>query len=216
MHGTDSTVRRRRTSPARSAAVVAVVAGALCLIGLGGCTGPADDPPGASVDPSPLETLVSLAAERLGNGEAAAASKWGTEVRVDDADRVAEVIAGVRSLAGQHAVAPEFAEQVFLDQIDATESIQFSRFAEWKLDPSAAPIEHPDLTDVRSDIDKLTEAMLVQLGEQHYLLTSADCADARDRALRAVTEHRNLDALYERALTRATASYCINAPSPAP
>ena len=198
--------------PARSAAVIA---GALCLVGFGACTGSPDLSPEASVAPSPLETLVSLAAERLRSAEAAAAAKWGTEVRVDDADRAAEVIAGVRSLAAQHAVAPEFAEQVFLDQIDATESIQFSRFSEWKLDPSAAPIEHPDLADVRSDIDRLTEAMLVQLGEQHYLLTSADCADARDRALRAVTEHRSLDALYERALIRATASYCINAVPPA-
>lgn len=190
-----------------------VLVGALAIAALSSCASLPPSPTRAA-EPSPLDSLVSFAAERLRSAENAAAAKWETDGRVHDPAREQEVLAGVRALAGQHDVAPEFAELVFIDQIQATESIQYTRFAEWKLTPTEAPVERPDLTDVRAEIDRLTEAMVAELSGNRHVLASADCADARDRALRTATHELELTRLYERALTRATQSYCVNAKSP--
>ncbi|MDR5699850.1 chorismate mutase [Agromyces aerolatus] len=207
MQRTPALERRRRT-------LLAVLAGCLCIAALSSCASPPDGASAPTTAPSPLETLVNLAAERLGSAEDAAASKWGTETRIDDPAREQQVLDNVRVLAGQHELSPELAEQIFFDQIQATESIQYTRFSEWVLDPTAAPVERPDLTGVRSTIDRLTEAMVLELSANQPVLLSDGCGDARDRAVRSVARSHQLDALYERALERATKSYCVDAATP--
>ncbi|WP_308799645.1 chorismate mutase [Agromyces silvae] len=201
------------SGPHRHRGMHAVAVGAFAIAALSGCVSlpPA---PAPSAESTPLDALVGLAAERLASAEGAAAAKWQTEARVDDPARTQEVLAGVRALAGQHDVAPEFAELVFIDQIQATESIQYARFAEWKLSPTEAPVERPKLTDVRADIDRITEAMIAELSGNRHALTSPDCTTVRDRALRSTVQNLELSDLYERALTRATQSYCVNAETP--
>ena len=46
------------------------------------------------------------------------------------------------------ASTPTSVRRIFTDQIDATEAIEDTRFAQWKLDPESAPGVAPDLAGV--------------------------------------------------------------------
>ncbi|RJG34874.1 chorismate mutase, partial [Streptococcus pyogenes] len=102
----------------------------------------------------------------------------------------------------------DYVTRVFGDQIRATEAIEYSRFASWKLNPGEAPADAPDLTASRAAIDDLSRTMLTALAADWPLLHSPACAALLADARRAVVGDRRLDTLYQRALTSATQSYC--------
>jgi chorismate mutase len=160
------------------------------------------DPPGA------LFALVDAAAQRLQTADPVAASKWVTNTAVDDPARVRQVVAAVTSAATANHIDPGYVRQVFNDQINATDAIEYSRFAQWKLDPGHAPTAAPDLSASRSVIDGLNRQMVNQLASHWELLRSPTCTDELDDATKAVTDTRQLDDLYQRALSFATRSYC--------
>jgi chorismate mutase len=160
------------------------------------------DPPGA------LFALVDAAAQRLQTADPVAASKWLTNTAVDDPARVRQVVAAVTSAATANHIDPGYVRQIFNDQINATDAIEYTRFAQWKLDPGHAPTAAPDLSASRSAIDALNRQMVSQLALHWELLHSPTCADELEDATNAVTGARQLDDLYQRALSFATHSYC--------
>lgn len=159
-------------------------------------------------DPSPLAVLVDVAAQRLQTADPVAASKWLTKGSIEDAARAEQVIAAVTAQAATTAVDPGYVERVFADQIAATEAVEYSRFAQWKLDPAGAPTTAPDLSASRSAIDALNRQMVDEIGAQWSVLRSPGCARARDEAVAEVADARQLDAVYRQALSFATRSYC--------
>ncbi len=168
----------------------------------------ASAPAARATEPGALTNLVAAAAERLQTGDPVAASKWLTKGNIEDPERVAQVRTAVTAQAVAAGVDEDYVWQVFSDQIAATEAIQHSRFAQWKLDPAAAPTDAPDLSASRAAIDALNRQMVAEIAAQWQLLRSPDCAGARDEAVAVVADTRQLDALYRQALGFATGSYC--------
>jgi chorismate mutase len=159
-------------------------------------------------DPNPLGRLVDLAAQRLQTADPVAASKWTTGGDITDPPRVAQVLDTVSADAAASRVDDGYVRQVFTDQIDATEAVEYGRFAQWKLDPAGAPTTSPDLTASRSVIDALNKEMVTEIAAQWDSLRSPTCPTDLEGARDGVADARQLDSLYRQALTYATHSYC--------
>lgn len=165
-------------------------------------------PPARAEAPGPLTALVDAAAERLQIAEPVAAYKWSAHAAIEDPVRVEQELAILREDATSQHIDPDYIAQVFDDQINATEAIEYRRFADWKLNPVGAPPAPPDLSAPRAAIDALNTKILSQVVLNWSLLHSPACArslaDARDGAIRV----RGFGDLYQQALTTATRSYC--------
>jgi chorismate mutase len=152
--------------------------------------------------------LVDAAAQRLQVAEPVAAAKWNTHGAIEDPGRVQQELAKVDAEATAQHIDPNYFTRVFGDQINATEAIEYSRFAEWKLNPEGVPAGSPDLSASRSAIDALNQTMLTQIVANWDLLHSPACAVQLDAARSDVIRARQLDGLYQQALSLATESYC--------
>lgn len=156
----------------------------------------------------PLIGLVDAAAQRLQVAEPVAAFKWKTGGAIEDPGRVQQELAKLGAEASAARVDPNYVTRVFGDQINATEAIEYSRFADWKLNPADAPGAAPDLSESRSTIDGLNHTMLTAIVAGWDLLHSPGCAADLDAARSEVARARQLDGLYQQALSLATKSYC--------
>lgn len=157
---------------------------------------------------SPLAQLVDAAAQRLHVAEPVAAYKWNTHAAIEDPVRVRQELAELGDQAVAEHLDREYVTRVFGDQISATEAIEYSRFADWKLNPGDAPVDSPDLSASRSAIDGLNQAMLTQLSANWGLLHSPACVPQLEAARIGIIAGRRLDGLFQRALRSATQSYC--------
>jgi chorismate mutase len=163
----------------------------------------------AQADPGdPLTGLVDAAAQRLRLAEPVAAFKWNTHGSVEDPGRAQQELAKLGADATAEHIDPGYVARIFGDQISATEAIEYSRFAQWKLDSAAVPAAPPDLSASRSTIDGLNQTMLGQIAAAWGLLHSPACGPQLDAARAEVVAARQLDDLYQRALALATQSYC--------
>ncbi|BBY45903.1 chorismate mutase [Mycolicibacterium celeriflavum] len=157
---------------------------------------------------SPLYRLVDTAAQRLAPADPVAAAKWLNGGPITDRPRADAVLDAVAADAAAHAVDPSYVRMVFTDQIDATEGIQYTRFAQWKFDPSSAPTAAPDLAESRSQIDGLNKTMVDEIALQWNWLGNPGCMRTLKDASDAVANARQLEPLYRQALSAATRSYC--------
>ena len=166
--------------------------------------------PARGDDANPLLELVDAATQRLQTAEPVAASKWMTGGSIEDPQRVDQVLAAVSADATGRGVGVDYVGRLFSDQIDATESIEYTRFAQWKLDPKSAPGVAPNLAASRAIIDRLNTEMVEQVALHWSVLRSPDCAGTLDDAKSAVAGARALDPLYQQALAFSTHSYCAH------
>jgi chorismate mutase len=169
----------------------------------------------ASVQPTahadnanPLHELVDAATQRLQTAEPVSASKWRNGGSIEDPQRVDQVLAAVGADATRKGVDAEYVRRIFTDQVHATEAIEYTRFAQWKLDPGSAPGVAPDLAASRAIIDRLNADMVEQVAVHWPVLHSPDCVATLDDAETAVVSARGLDPLYQQALSFSTRSYC--------
>ncbi|MEY8016195.1 chorismate mutase [Mycobacterium servetii] len=160
---------------------------------------------GAGAD-GPLVELVGAAARRLGLDEPVAAFEWKTGGAVEDPARVRQELDALGAQASVRNIDAGYVARIFGDQVNATEAIEYSRFAQWKLDPDSAPADATDLSASRSAIDALIETMPSQVVANWDVLHSPACAGRLDAARTDVA--RPLDGLYRQALSAATRSYC--------
>lgn len=182
-----------------------------CVVGLGAVVALAVAPitaPARGDDANPLFELVDAATQRLQSAEPVAATKWLTGGSIEDPARVDQVLAAVSADATGRGVDGDDVKRIFTDQIHATEAIEYTRFAQWKLDPASAPGVAPDLAASRATIDRLNTEMVDQMALQSSVLRSPDCTGILDDAKAAVTTARALDPLYQQALSFSTRSYC--------
>lgn len=164
--------------------------------------------PARADDASPLSDLVDAAAQRLQVADDVAAIKWRTGGAIEDPARVGQQLEQLAAAAAGNGLDPDYVRRIFADQIAATEAAEHYRFAQWKLDPAAAPSTAPELAASRARIDGFNQTMLAQIGQRWELLHAADCAGQLGEATRAVADARRLDEFYRRALSTATADYC--------
>ncbi|OBJ61563.1 chorismate mutase [Mycobacterium asiaticum] len=170
--------------------------------------------PPARADNS-LIVLIDAAAERLQIAEPVAAHKWITHTAIEDPARVEQELATLRAEAEAHQIDPNYPHYpdyivtIFGDQVRATEAIEYSKFAQWKLDGAAAPPPSQDLSASRAQIDALNTKILSQISLNWGLLRSSSCERGVDEARAEVIRARRFDDLYQRALDTATRSYCL-------
>lgn len=164
--------------------------------------------PAAAEDRTPLNELVDVAAQRLQAADPVAAVKWLSGGPITDPARVAQVLADVESAAGTAGVPTDYVAEVFTDQINATEAIQYARFSGWKFDPASAPTSAPDLSASRARIDELNRRMVTEIAGAWPALAEPGCDSALQSAKDAVAQRQTLDVLYRQALDAATRSYC--------
>ncbi len=183
----------------RSAALL--VAGSLLV-------GPLGLPATAHADPAGLYRLVDTAAQRLATADPVAASKWIDGGPITDTQRADQVLDAVAADAAAHGIDPQYVRTAFTNQIGATEGIEYTRFGEWKFDPSTAPTTAPDLSESRAAIDGFNKIIVDEIALHWNSLHGPACGtDLRD-ATEAVSADRRLDPLYRQALTAASRSYC--------
>jgi chorismate mutase len=159
-------------------------------------------------DPSPLYRLVDTAAQRLATADPVAAFKWVKGGSIDDPARSRQVVDAVGVDATKQGIDPQAVRTIFTDQVHATEGIEYTRFGQWKLDPAAEPTTAPDLSTSRAAIDGFNHQMVTEMALHWDSLRGPECGQRRDDAVRAVIADRQLDPLYQQALTFATRSYC--------
>jgi chorismate mutase len=181
--------------------LVSAVAAFSAVCGLAAPTALADDPVA-------LSGLIDAAAQRLRTAEPVAAVKWQTNGSIEDAPRVQQVLSAVSTKASDRGIDPAYVSRAFTDQIHATEAIEYSRFADWKLDPASAPAKPPDLAASRAEIDSLNTVMVDQIAAHWDVLRGPACGPELESAIHDVSDRRQLDDLYQRALRFATSSYC--------
>lgn len=162
----------------------------------------------------PLTALVDATAQRLQLAESVAAFKWSTQAAVEDPNREQQELAGLREDAAAQHLDPGYVVRVFGDQFNAMDAIEYSRFAEWKLNPGNVPAAPADLSASRSAIDGLNNKILSQIVLNWSLLASPACARQRNDASSETIRAHGFDDLYQRALSSATQSFC-QAPPPA-
>jgi chorismate mutase len=98
--------------------------------------------------------------------------------------------------------------RAFTDQINATEGIEYSRFADWKFGTSPTPTTAPELASSRSLIDGLNHTMVRQFSLQWPTLQSPSCVAELALVKAKVADQRQFDTLFRQALDVATQSYC--------
>lgn len=76
-----------------------------------------------------LYELVDAATERLQTADAVAASKWVNGGPITDPVRAQQVLTAVSVDAQSSGVPTDYVTELFTDQINATEAIQYSRFS---------------------------------------------------------------------------------------
>jgi chorismate mutase len=114
----------------------------------------------------------------------------------------------VGSDAAVHGIDPDYVRANFDNQIDATEAVEYTRFGQWKFDPSLAPVVAPDLAESRKAIDGFNKVMVDEIALHWDALHGPNCATALAEATDSVAASRELDWLYRQALSSATRSYC--------
>lgn len=164
--------------------------------------------PTAAAEPSPLYTLVDTVAQRLQTAEPVAASKWINGGSINDPARVEVVLNTVAEDATAQQVDAMYVRQVFQDQINANEGIQYTRFGQWKLDPAVAPATAADLAASREAINGFNKTIVKEISLQRDTLLGPNCQAALNSAEQAVIHDRALDPMYQQALATATQTYC--------
>jgi chorismate mutase len=171
----------------------------------------ASAPPLRADDAAVLTGLVDAAAQRLQVADPVAAVKWHRHLAVEDPARVQQQLGALAWEADAAGVDSGYITTVFTDQINATESVEYNRFAQWKLEPGSVPAAPPDLSASRAAIDGLNHTMITEFARRRDVLSSPVCAGELDSARSAVTGARGLDSTYQQALWFATRSYCRTA-----
>ncbi len=164
--------------------------------------------PVAHGETSPLEPLVSAAAQRLLTADPVAAYKWVNGGSIEDPARVAQVLDAVGADARGRGIDEGFVREVFEHQIHATEGVEYILFGHWKFHPADAPTAAPDLTESRTAIDGFNKVMVAELAARWDVLLGPGCQVALDEARAAVVSDRGLDPLHADGLSVATATYC--------
>ena len=157
----------------------------------------------------PYYRLVDTAAQRLATADPVAAFKWIDGGPITDPQRAGQVLDAVAADANTHGIDAPYVRAIFTEQIAATEGIEYTRFGQWKFDPSTAPTTAPDLLESRSAIDGFNRTMVDEIALHWNSLHSPGCVTDLASAIDAVVAGRRLDGLYQQALSSATRSYCL-------
>lgn len=156
-----------------------------------------------------LGPLTELVIERLLVSDQVAAAKFGTGQPIDDPARERQELASVRQSATASGIDPDAAVAFFQQQITASKIVQQGLFDRWTVHPDQAPTTRPDLTRIRTELDRLTTQLLQQMvARQRALNGGLECRVDLDVAAATGEVSNHLDALHRRAFGVALARTC--------
>ncbi|MEV0375256.1 chorismate mutase [Streptomyces sp. NPDC050636] len=155
-----------------------------------------------------LRPLAALSAERLATGDLVAAAKWGTGGPIDDPVREQQVLDAVAEQARRLGADPAVTVRIFRDQIEASKVVQRGLHRKWDADPSQAPVERPDLQEVRKEINRINGELVRAIAGSEDARSAPSCGPVLTAAAVHVRHERFLDGLHTVALTRSLRSVC--------
>lgn len=217
---------RSRTAAARRGSVRLALSAVVAAGALTAGTAPASAHPAAAPVPATasasasasvpasaygqLLTLTRLSAERLATADRVAAAKWGTDSPIDDPAREQIVLDSVRQQAEAAGADPEATVAIFRDQIEANKLVQRELHRQWTEDPSKAPTERPDLTEIRKEINRVNTELVRAVAASDRARAARSCLGALAVTAVHVRHEKQLDRLHTRALVRAVPSVCAS------
>ncbi|MEK8170031.1 chorismate mutase [Streptomyces sp. M19] len=155
-----------------------------------------------------LLPLADLSARRLLTADLVAAAKWGTDSPIDDPARERQVLDEAARQAREVGADPDVTVRIFRDQIEANKVVQRGLYRRWDADPSQAPTERPDLSEVREEINRINGGLVRGIADSARARASSGCAGTLTVAALRVAHERRLDAPHMVALARAVPSVC--------
>ncbi|GAA4858569.1 gamma subclass chorismate mutase AroQ [Saccharopolyspora cebuensis] len=153
-----------------------------------------------------LDPVLDPAADRIATADLVAAAKWGTGKPIEDPARERQVLDRVSRRAAELGVDPDVAVRVLRDQIEASKLVQRAWHGHWAAHPDQRPERRPDLGEVRPEIDRATEAILLGLRATAEVRTGPSCPSALAAAYHRTAE--DLIPLHRLGLARASTSLC--------
>ncbi|MER6916363.1 gamma subclass chorismate mutase AroQ [Streptomyces sp. NPDC000594] len=157
-----------------------------------------------------LRTITALSAERLATADLVAAAKWGTGAPIDDPAREQVVLDSVRLQAVELGADPEATVRIFRDQIEANKLVQRGLHRLWTAEPGKAPVDRPDLAEVRKEINRLNTALVRSIAEAADARSTSYCRGALAVSVVQVRHEKGLDRLHTKGLARAVPSVCAD------
>ncbi|WP_250533393.1 chorismate mutase [Caballeronia sp. AZ10_KS36] len=173
-------------------------------------------PAQADGDDTAFTNLIALVSQRLALAEPVARYKWARHEPITDAPREAALLRHVDERARAADIDPDFAQQFFRDQIDASKDVQNALFANWRALKAAPEGSPPDLaTDTRPKLDRLTSALLTALSRIEPMRHADDCplrlADSLARWKHVTRYDSSMNAPLGRALSHVCAAGGVGA-----
>ncbi|WP_244814019.1 chorismate mutase [Caballeronia sp. Lep1P3] len=173
-------------------------------------------PAHADGDDTAFTNLIALVSQRLALAEPVARWKWARHEPITDAPRENALLGQVRERARATQVDPEFAQQFFQGQIDASKDVQNALFANWRALRAAPEGTPPDLAnDTRPKLDRLTRSLLSALAQVEPIRHADDCplrlADSLARWKHVTRYDSSMNAPLTRALSHVCASGGVGA-----
>ncbi|MFE4059232.1 gamma subclass chorismate mutase AroQ [Streptomyces sp. NPDC059096] len=178
-----------------------VLAAAVALLFLG----PA---PATAAPAERLHAVADLAARRLAVADTVAAAKWRTGAPVEDLGRERLVLDAVARRAEELGGDPAAAVRIFRDQIEAGKDVQRALHRRWDADPAHAPAARPDLSEARTEINRIDEALVRAVTAAALDRAAPSCGAVLLAAAARVTFEQDQDTTHARALDRALGSVC--------
>lgn len=155
-----------------------------------------------------LDAIAEVSAQRALIADDVAAAKFGADKPIEDPVREQQILDDVRARATAEGIDPDVAVQVFRDHIEASKDVQHVLIAYWTAHPESAPMQRPDLGEIRTQLDAITTQLLDDLRDTARVRHSPACPGYRIAAEVHVRQHDHLDGLHTRALARSLASIC--------
>jgi chorismate mutase len=173
-------------------------------------------PAHADGDDTAFTNLIALVSQRLALAEPVARWKWANHEPITDEPREAALLKQVEQRARAAEVDPEFAQQFFRDQIDASKDVQNALFASWRAVRAAPEGTPPDLArDTRPKLDQLTRSLLSALARVEPIRHADDCplrlADSVARWKHLTRYESSMNAPLSRALSHVCAGGGVGA-----
>ncbi len=133
----------------------------------------------------PLETVVSLMAQRLALAEDVARYKWNQKTGVEDAAREQLIITKLKEQAVAQGLPEAWSETFFRAQIEASKNVQKQLFADWQQNHTALFAAVPDLnSQTRPKLYALMSDLITALTKAWQPLQQPQCQPVLDKLVR--------------------------------
>ncbi len=184
--------------------MVGAVAGAMVIV---------TAPTVAAQDPNPLLPLVELAAQGLQEADEMAVARWVEGLGVKDEAGYQQMLQEVVQYAkdqGYGDVDPAYVERIISDQLNASEGVQYMNFANWEIDPAAAPTKGRPFPAVRNTMRETSNELAKGVLDSAAARSTqrAQCVGNLESARVSARAVRKLRPALNPYLNYATRSFC--------